>query len=86
MFQSHSLLSGFIYLFDRLDGCPTVSNFLNSMNYGSHTLLGEPDWLSLSHVLPVVQSDITRKMKSFPTINVGVVSHLGYPERDSRSS
>ena len=49
MFQSHSLLSGFIYLFDRLDGCPTVSNFLNSMNYGSHTLLGEPDWLSLGH-------------------------------------
>ena len=52
---NHSLLSGFIYPFDRSDGCPTVSNFLNSMNYGSHTLLGEPDWLSLSHVLTVIQ-------------------------------
>lgn len=52
---NHSLLSGFIYPFDRSDGCPTVSNFLNSMNYGSHTSLGEPDWLSLNHVLTVVQ-------------------------------
>ena len=25
-------------------------------------------------------------MKSFPTINVGMVNHHGYPERDSQSS
>lgn len=73
--------------FDTSDGCPTVSNFPSSVNYEFHTLLGgEPDWLSLSHVLTFVQSAVTRKMKSFRTINAAMVNHQGYPERDSPSS
>lgn len=58
----------------------SVSNFPSSVNYEFHSLLrGEPDWLRLSHVLTAIQSVITRRMRSCPTINAAMVNPERYP-------